>query len=127
MKEILMPDCAIDVWIVVKLGILLYAAIRCKKNYCEQFCFVFSGYSIKESIDQVSREEIVKYEKPQERKLPSLVRNISLKMKRLPSFRRSFRELKHSWKGLNIPMNVLSETNGVHQDATWRGGLHSSI
>lgn len=53
-------------------------------------------YKIKEKIDEISREEIVTYQKQQERKIPTLVRKISLKMKRLPSFRQSIRITKYS-------------------------------
>ncbi|XP_022327439.1 uncharacterized protein LOC111126829 [Crassostrea virginica] len=53
-------------------------------------------YKIKEKIDEISREEIVSYQKQQERKIPTLVRKISLKMKRLPSFRQSSRITKYS-------------------------------
>ncbi|XP_061193022.1 putative ankyrin repeat protein RF_0580 [Saccostrea echinata] len=53
-------------------------------------------YKIKENIDQISREEIATYQKQQEKRIPTLVRKISLKMKRLPSFRQSSRITKFS-------------------------------
>lgn len=63
-------------------------------------CLTISDYKIKEKIDEVSREEIVTYQKQQERKIPTLVRKISLKIKRLPSFRQSSRITKYSWASL---------------------------
>lgn len=57
---------------------------------------IILDYKIKEKIDEISREEIVTYQKQQERKIPTLVRKISLKMKRLPSFRQSIRITKYS-------------------------------
>ncbi|XP_048772784.2 putative ankyrin repeat protein RF_0580 [Ostrea edulis] len=53
-------------------------------------------YKIKENIDQVTRDEIAVYQKQQQKKIPTLVRRISLKMTRLPSFRQSVRVSKYT-------------------------------
>lgn len=63
---------------------------------------LFLDYKIKENIDQVTRDEIAVYQKQQQKKIPTLVRRISLKMTRLPSFRQSVRVSKYTWATLSV-------------------------